>query len=52
MGGNVCTDAGGQNFLHGTVGGLEAVLPDGRVLNLNMNNNVDYDDGNGVVCWR
>ncbi|KAL3810556.1 hypothetical protein ACHAXA_009789 [Cyclostephanos tholiformis] len=48
IGGNVSTNAGGQYFfrfggLHGTVMGLEVVLPDGRVLHLNMDN-VD-DDG-------
>mmetsp|Transcript_13325 Transcript_13325/g.28913 ORF Transcript_13325/g.28913 Transcript_13325/m.28913 type:complete len:600 (-) Transcript_13325:279-2078(-) len=46
IGGNVSTNAGGQYFfrfggLHGTVMGLEVVLPDGRVLHLNMEN----DDG-------
>ena len=43
IGGNVSTNAGGQYFfrfggLHGTVMGLEVVLPDGRVLHLNMDN--------------
>jgi len=41
IGGNVSTNAGGQYFfrfggLHGTVMGLEVVLPDGRVMHLNM----------------
>ena len=43
IGGNVSTNAGGQYFfrfgsLHGTVMGLEVVLPDGRVIHLNMDN--------------
>ncbi|KAL7475267.1 hypothetical protein ACHAW6_001188 [Cyclotella cf. meneghiniana] len=41
IGGNVSTNAGGQYYyrwggLHGNVVGLEVVLPDGRVLRLNM----------------
>jgi FAD/FMN-containing dehydrogenase len=47
IGGNVSTNAGGQYFfrfggLHGTVMGLEVVLPDGRVMHLNMENVDDY----------
>ena len=47
IGGNISTNAGGQYFnrfggLHGTVMGLEVVLPDGRVLRLNLEVN---DDG-------
>eukprot|EP00970_Alexandrium_tamarense_P020762 scaffold15629_cov572-Alexandrium_tamarense.AAC.1 len=41
IGGNVSTNAGGQYFyrfggLHGTVVGLEVVLPNGRILQLNI----------------
>lgn len=47
IGGNISTNAGGQYFnrfggLHGTVMGLEVVLPDGRVLRLNLE---VHDDG-------
>ena len=46
IGGNVSTNAGGQYFfrfggLHGTVMGLEVVLPDGRVMQSNMNGGDD-----------
>jgi FAD/FMN-containing dehydrogenase len=53
IGGNVATNAGGQYFnrfggLHSTVVGLEVVLPTGKVMSINMqqNNttNVDNDD--------
>jgi len=49
IGGNVNTNAGGQYFfrfggLHGTVMGLEVVLPDGRLMHLNMKNDDDYND--------
>jgi FAD/FMN-containing dehydrogenase len=53
IGGNVATNAGGQYFnrfggLHSTVVGMEVVLPSGKVMTLNMqqNNttNVDNDD--------
>ncbi len=42
IGGNVSTNAGGQYLfrfggLHGTVMGLEVVIPDGKVMQLNMN---------------
>jgi len=48
IGGNVSTNAGGQYFfrfggLHGTVMGLEVVLPDGRVMHLNMEIEEDED---------
>mmetsp|Transcript_44596 Transcript_44596/g.93596 ORF Transcript_44596/g.93596 Transcript_44596/m.93596 type:complete len:578 (-) Transcript_44596:72-1805(-) len=48
IGGNVSTNAGGQYFfrfggLHGTVMGLEVVLPDGSVMHLNME--IDKDSG-------
>jgi FAD/FMN-containing dehydrogenase len=50
IGGNVSTNAGGQYFfrfggLHGTVMGLEVVLPDGRVMQLNMNGGDDGGTG-------
>ena len=50
IGGNISTNAGGQYFfrfggLHGTVMGLEVVIPDGKVLQLNMN----ASDDNGTL---
>ncbi|KAL7536780.1 hypothetical protein ACHAXR_008610 [Thalassiosira sp. AJA248-18] len=53
IGGNVSTNAGGQYFfrfggLHGTVMGLEVVLPDGRVMSLNMETGSNADE-DGVI---
>jgi len=57
IGGNVSTNAGGQYLfrfggLHGTVMGLEVVLPDGRVMQLNMNVGEEEDDDNGTLEER
>ena len=56
IGGNVSTNAGGQYLfrfggLHGTVMGLEVVLPDGRVMQFNMNV-AGEDDDDGTVEER
>ena len=58
IGGNVSTNAGGQYFfrfggLHGTVMGLEVVLPDGRVMCLNMDQNgKDSPDNDTLLTKR
>jgi len=48
IGGNISTNAGGQYFfrfgsLHGTVVGMEVVLPNGEVLHFNIDSGIDAE---------